>query len=247
MVKVIDDLYTYHKENSADLFQKAEEVIPGGVTANIKHFAPYPIFMKKGEGSRLTDVDNKEYIDYSLCYGALITGHGHPKVLEATNKQLVDSGTVIFGTPHELEITMAEKLINLYPGIEQVRFANSGTEAILLATRLATAYTNKQKIGKFEGHYHGGLNKLLVSVNPSENNAGPAENPTSVYESDGITDDEKANTIILPFNDLEATEELLRKHANDLAAVILEDRKSTRLNSSHVAISYAVFCLKKKK
>src|SRR5690625_2662597 len=99
MVKVIDDLYTYHKENSADLFQKAEEVIPGGVTANIKHFAPYPIFMKKGEGSRLTDVDNKEYIDYSLCYGALITGHGHPKVLERSEERRVGKECRCRGAP----------------------------------------------------------------------------------------------------------------------------------------------------
>lgn len=222
MVKVADDLYIYNKKNSASLFHKAENVIPGGVTANIKHFAPYPIFMKEGKGSRLIDVDHEEYIDYSLCYGALITGHGHPKIIEATQKQLLDSGTVIFGTPHELEITMAEKLTNLYPGIDQVRFTNSGTEAVLLAIRLAIAYTNKQKIGKFEGHYHGGLNKLLVSVNPSKTDAGPATSPASVYESDGITDVEKTNTIILPFNDLKATEVLLRKHADDLAAIILE-------------------------
>jgi len=222
MVKVADDLYIYNKKNSAKLFRQAENVIPGGVTANIKHFAPYPIFMREGKGSRLIDVDNEEYIDYSLCYGALITGHGHPNIIEATQKQLLNSGTAIFGTPHELEVTMAEKLTNLYPSIDQVRFTNSGTEAVLLAIRLAIAYTNKQKIGKFEGHYHGGLNKLLVSINPSKTNAGTATSPSSVYESDGITDDEKANTIIFPFNDLEATEVLLRKHADDLAAIILE-------------------------
>lgn len=204
------------------MFQDAETVIPGGVTANIKHFDPYPIFMKEGSGSKLVDVDNMEYIDYSLCYGALITGHGHPQITEAAINQMTKSGTIIFGTPHQLEITMAEKLVSLYPSMEQVRFANSGTEAVLLAIRLAIAYTNKSKIAKFEGHYHGGLNQVLVSVNPSKANAGPHDEPTPVTESSGIPADEHANTIVLPFNDLLATEKVLRKHADNLAAVILE-------------------------
>src|SRR5690625_5196046 len=211
-----------NKPGSKEMFAKANEVIPGGVTANIKYFDPYPIFMKYGQGSRLIDVNNDEYIDYSLCYGALITGHGHPKIMKATQKQLLNSVTIIFRTPHELEITITETLVHYYPSIDQVRYTNSYTESIVIATRLATAYTNKQKIVKFEGHYHGGLNKLLVSINPNENNAGPAEKPTSVLESDGITEDEKTNTIVLPFNNLEATEQILRKHADDLAAVILE-------------------------
>src|SRR5690625_4073585 len=116
---------TYEKDKSFDLFQRAGTVIPGGVTANIKHFAPYPIFMKEGRGSKLIDVDNMEYIDYSLCYGALITGHGHPQVVDATVNHLKETGTMIFGTPHELEVEMAEKLIELYPSMEQVRYTNS--------------------------------------------------------------------------------------------------------------------------
>lgn len=212
----------YEKDASRRLFQHAKKFIPGGVTANIKHFAPYPIFMKKGYGSKLIDVDGVEYIDYSLCYGALMTGHGHPRIREATLKQLDDSGTVIFGTPHELEVKMAEKLITLYPSMDQVRFTNSGTEAVLLAIRLAVAYTNKPKIGKFEGHYHGGLNQLLVSINPTQRDAGRPDQPEAVFESDGIVQSERENTIVLPFNDLEATEKLLRKHQDELAAVILE-------------------------
>jgi len=233
MVKAIDDLYVYNKEGSSNLFQEAEEVIPGGVTANIKHFDPHPIFMKKGKGSRLIDVDNEEYIDYSLCYGALITGHGHPEVMKATSRQLMDSGTVIFGTPHELEITMAKKINELYPSMERIRYANSGTEANLLATRLAIAHTHKEKIAKFEGHYHGGLNNLLVSVNPSEANAGPAERPVSVYETDGIAEDERHNTIVLPFNDLDSTEKLLRKHADELAAVFIEPIQGGFIPATH--------------
>src|SRR5690625_2048337 len=177
---------TYEKDKSFEMFQQAEAFIPGGVTANIKHFTPYPIFMKEGNGSKLIDVDNLEYIDYSLCYGALITGHGHPKIMEATIKQMQQSGTIIFGTPHELEITMAKKLNELYPSMEQVRFTNSGTEAVLLAIRLAIAHTNKQKVAKSEGHHHGGLNQVLVSVNHSEEAAGDAKSPYAVITSFGI-------------------------------------------------------------
>ncbi len=209
-------------KSSKDLFEKASQVIPGGVTANIKYFAPHPIFMERGNGSKLYDVEGNEYIDYTLCYGALITGHGHPRVTKAATEHLHNIGTAILGTPHELEITLAEKIIDHYPAIDLVRYTNSGLEATLLAIRLAAAYTNKKRIAKFEGHYHGGFNKVLVSVNPSEEEAGLKDEPTSVSESMGIHDDERDATIILPFNDLEATEAILRKHKDELAAVIIE-------------------------
>src|SRR5699024_7619517 len=134
----------------------------------------------------------------------------------------LQTGTMIFGSPHELEINMAEKLVELYPSMDQVRFTNSGTEAILLAIRLAIAYTGKPKIAKVEGHYHGGLNQVLVSINPSKENEGNSESPSPVMESCGIPQEERENTIVLPFHDLAATEALLRKHADELAAVILE-------------------------
>lgn len=222
MVDVYSENYTFHKEESLKLFKKAEQYIPGGVTANIKHFAPYPIFMKEARGSKLVDVDNEEYIDYSLSYGALITGHGHEAITKATMEQMNNAGTFTFGTPHILEIEMAKKINELYPSMEQVRFTNSGTEAVLLAFRLAVAYTKKSKIAKFEGHYHGGLNQVLVSINPSKEFAGDAKEPTPVYESEGIPEDQKNHTIVLPFNDLDATEKILREHKDELAAVILE-------------------------
>lgn len=221
MVSVDYDDHTFQKEQSLALFQEASQVIPGGVTANIKHFSPHPIFMKKANGSKLIDVDNQEYIDYSLSYGALITGHGHEAIKKATIEQMEDSGTMLFGAPHKLEIEMANKIKHLYPSMEQVRFTNSGTEAVLLAIRLAIAYTNRSKIAKFEGHYHGGLNEVLVSINPNKDLAGSEDQPTPVYESDGIPEEQK-DTIVLPFNHIEATEKILRKHAEDIAAVILE-------------------------
>jgi glutamate-1-semialdehyde 2,1-aminomutase len=222
----IDDkalpLLAINTRNSSALYEKACEVIPGGVTANIKYIVPHPLVMEKGNGSKLYDVDGNEYIDYLLCYGALILGHGHKDVNEAVMKQLQENGTSIFGTPHRLETTMAEKLIELYPGIDMVRYTNSGSEATLLAIRMAFAYTGKVKIAKFEGHYHGGYDQVLLSVNPDIDKAGAAHRPNSVPESKGIPDYYIENTIILPFNDLEATERILRAHAHEIGGVILE-------------------------
>lgn len=211
-----------NKKASEQMFQRAADAIPGGVTANIKYFSPHPIFMKRGDGSKLVDVDGEQYIDYTLCYGALITGHGHPRIMEATTNYLQTIGTSILGTPHELEITMAEKIKSHYPSIDLARYTNSGLEATLLSIRLAVAYTGKSKIAKFEGHYHGGFNQVLVSVNPDQQEAGSKEQPTSVSESKGIPDEERKQTIVLPFNDLEATETILRNYQDELAAVILE-------------------------
>jgi glutamate-1-semialdehyde 2,1-aminomutase len=215
-------LLSENTRRSAELFEKACEVIPGGVTAHIKYFDPHPLMMEKGKGSKLYDVDGNEYIDYLLCYGALILGHGHPQVFEAVTKQMMESGTTIFGTPHKMETTMAEKLVELYPGIEMVRYTNSGLEATLLAIRTAMAYTGKPKLAKFEGHYHGGYDQVLVSVNPDMDKAGDATAPKAVGESRGLPDYYIENTIILPFNDLESTEKILRAHSHELSGVILE-------------------------
>ncbi|KIZ53753.1 aspartate aminotransferase family protein [Bacillus sp. FSL H8-0516] len=215
-------LLSANAQTSAELFKKACEVIPGGVTANIKYFSPHPLMMEKGNGSKLFDVDGNEYIDYLLCYGALILGHGHQQVFNAVTKQMMESGTTIFGTPHKMETTMAEKLVELYPGIDMVRYTNSGLEATLLAIRTAVAYTGKQKIAKFEGHYHGGYDQVLVSVNPDIDESGDATAPKAIGESRGLPDYYLENTVILPFNDLEASEKILRAHAHKLACVILE-------------------------
>ncbi len=220
------DLYRERTKGSLHLYQEACDVMPGGVTANIKYFDPYPIVMKSAHGAMLEDVDGNRYVDYLLSYGALALGHGHHKVTEAIMKQLMNMGTTMFGTPHELEITMARKLIHLYNGIEKVRYTNSGTEATLLAIRIAMAYSGKQKIAKFEGHYHGGYEQVLISVNPDLRLAGDENSPNPLPESAGICQQDLENTIILPFNNLEATECLLRKYADQLACVIIEPVQS---------------------
>lgn len=207
---------------SKAFFESSKKVMPGGVTANIKFFEPYPIIMQSGSGAYLTDVDGNEYIDYLLSYGALKTGHGHPRIMEAIQKQIQSDGTLLFGTPHHLEVEMGKKIQALYPSIERLRYTNSGTEATLLAIRLAHAYTGKYKIAKFEGHYHGGYDEVLVSINPPIDEAGPANSPESILESKGISPSYLESTIVLPFNDLEATAAILTKHQGELAAVIME-------------------------
>ncbi|RST77697.1 aspartate aminotransferase family protein [Siminovitchia acidinfaciens] len=211
---------------SLDFYKEASKVMPGGSTANIKFYAPYPIIMEKGKGSHLYDLDGNEYIDYLLSYGALILGHGHPRVLQAVQEQLYESGTYLFGTPHRLEVEMGKKIQQLYPSIELLRYTNSGTEATLLAIRLACAFTGKNKIAKFEGHYHGGYDQVLVSVNPSVVEAGHPQHPNSIAESKGMDEYHEEHTIILPFNDLDATSEILRKRKDEVAAVIVEPIQS---------------------
>jgi len=205
-----------------ELYNQAQEYVPGGVQANIKYFDPHPIFMEKASGSKLYDVDGNKYIDYLLANGSLILGHGHQVIVDAVSNSLSKLGTAIFGTPHELEIVMSKKLIDLYPGIEMVRFTNSGLEATLLAIRTAIAFTGKSKIAKFEGHYHGGHDQVLLSVNPDLEKAGLKDSPKPVADSRGVPDYFLENTIILPFNNIEATERILRENAENIAAVILE-------------------------
>lgn len=214
--------YERKTPGSKALFKRSTQILPGGVAANIKFFDPYPIFMEHGKGAWLTDVDGNRYVDYLLSYGPLALGHGHPAVLEAMQEQIQQHGTLLYGTPHQLEYTFAEKIKAHFPSIEMLRYTNSGTEATLFCLRLAYAYTKKYKIGKFEGHYHGGFNQVLVSVNPPLAQAGNRQEPLPVAESLGLEPYQLENTVILPFNDLEGCEAILRRHQEEIAGIIME-------------------------
>ena len=214
--------YMKNTPTSATLWKQASEVIPGGITANIKYFDPYPLFMRRAKGSKIYDVDGNEYIDYCLCLGPLILGHGHPTVVEAIKKQLDEGGTTIYGTPHELEIKLANKIKSHVPCAKMLRFTNSGLEATLHAIRVARAYSKKKKIAKFEGHYHGAHDYVAVSVSPPIAVAGSDNVPKAVSNSAGLPDFILENTIVLPFNNSSATERLIERHKNELAAVIVE-------------------------
>jgi glutamate-1-semialdehyde 2,1-aminomutase len=214
--------YLKKTPTSAKFWKQGSKLIPGGVMANVKYFDPYPVFMRKAKGSKIYDVDDNEYVDYCLCLGPLVLGHGHPAVVKAIRKQLDEGGTTIYGTPHELEVKMAKEIRNLIPCAEMVRFVNSGLEATLHAIRTARAYTKRVKIAKFEGHYHGAHDCVAVSVSPPLESAGPDDAPIAVPNSAGLPDYVTENTIVLPFNNATATERIIEKHRDELAAVIVE-------------------------
>lgn len=214
--------YTKRNPASEAAFTKACDDIPGGITANVKFYAPFPLFMKEGHGAWLTDLDDHKYVDYVLSYGPLILGHERKEVLASMQEYFAAHGTMLYGTPHELEDVFAKKIKEHFPSIEMLRYTNSGTEATLLCIRTAFAYTGKYKIAKFEGHYHGGYNEVLISVNPDVSAAGDAHHPTPLPESKGISDRMLSDTIVLPFNDLEACTEILTKHQDEIAAIIME-------------------------
>ncbi len=199
---------------------RARRSLPGGVTAGVKYFDPYPIAMKKAKGCRLWDLDGNAYIDYCLSFGPLILGHGHPRVMKAIRDSLGSAGTTMFGTPHELEATYAERLLRIFRPDGRIRFTMSGTEATIHAVRLARAYRNRPMIAKFEGHFHGGVDEFLVSHTPSKEEVTRGLVPIS--GSRGTPDSVLKNTVVLPFNDLDETEARIRAHADRLACVILE-------------------------
>lgn len=194
---------------SAELFARAGQVIPGGITHDIRQLKPFPIYVERAQGTRKWTVDGQELVDYWMGHGALFLGHGHPTILRAVHEQL-DRGTH-YGACHELEVRWAELVQRLVPSAERVRFTSSGTEATQLALRLARAYTGKPKVVKFEGHFHGWHDYALIGVKP------PYEAPMSA----GIPGDTLGQVILCPPNDLAAFESRLDSH-QDVAAVILE-------------------------
>ncbi len=194
---------------SEALFRRARAAIAGGLTHDIRHLHPFPIYVDRAYGSRKWDVDGHELIDYWVGHGALILGHGHPAVRGAISNQL-DRGTH-YGACHELEVQWAEQVLKLNPRAERVRFVGSGTEATLLAIRLARAATGRGKIVKFEGHFHGWHDYAAVAIRP------PFDRPVSAGVPQGVLDE----ILICPPNDWDAFITLVSGR-DDIASVILE-------------------------
>ncbi|MDG7016041.1 MAG: aminotransferase class III-fold pyridoxal phosphate-dependent enzyme [Nitrososphaerota archaeon] len=221
--RIVEEYRTKTKaKGSAALFNRAKKVTPGGVMAGIKFFSPYPLFMRKASRSRIWDVDGNEYIDYLMSYGALILGHGDERARRASESVFEDVGTTVTGTPTEIEVEYGGLLRDLYNKDGLVRFTNSGLEATLLAVRLARAFTGKRCIAKFEGHYHGANDRLLVSYMPQAGSAGRAESPAPVSDSREVDESELSESLVLPFNEWDSTEKLIRSNSGRLACVILE-------------------------
>lgn len=210
---------------SHELFDRAKKSIPGGAgsTARLPRngWNPYPLFMAEGHGSRITDVDGNEYIDYLLGLGPMILGHRHPAVTAAVTKAITDYGTC-FGLPYELEIEAAEKVVEAVPGIEQVRFTNSGSEAVGTAVRLARATTGRRILVRFEGQYHGWQDTVYWSNHVDPALAGPAGHPQPVAMGPGIPLELKDTLIVLTWNDPESFVKLMNERGDEVAAVITE-------------------------
>jgi glutamate-1-semialdehyde 2,1-aminomutase len=217
-----EELEEYRRQNPTSLrrFEEAKAVIPGGNTRLTAYFAPYPFYAVKGEGCRIHDLDGNVRFDFYNNATSLIFGHAYPPVVAAIRDQAT-KGTA-FAIPTEPEVDVAKLLTARIPSIEHVRFTNSGTEGVLFAIRAARVFTGREKIGKFEGGYHGTADHVSLSVTPDLALTGDARRPTPVPASAGITRNTVEDVVILPFNDLESTTALITAHKDALAAVIVE-------------------------
>ncbi|KUO61323.1 MAG: glutamate-1-semialdehyde aminotransferase [Gracilibacter sp. BRH_c7a] len=201
---------------SKQAYAKAKNIIPGGVNSPVralKSVGRDPIFIDRGQGSYIWDIDGNRYLDYVGSWGPLIVGHAHPEVLEAIHKT-AEKGTG-FGAPTELETELAQEVLHAYPGMDMVRMVNSGTEATMSALRLARGVTGREKIVKFEGCYHGHSDSLLIK-------AGSGALTLGVPTSPGVPASTASATIVAQFNDIEALEDIFTRDGRNIAAVILE-------------------------
>lgn len=210
---------------SAALFDKARTLIPGGVNSTARAtwsgWDPYPLFVDHGTGSRVTDVDGNEYIDYLLGLGPMLLGHRPPAVTQAVVDFIEQRGTV-FALPCAEEISLAEKITAAVPSLERVRLCNTGTEAVLYAVRLARAFTGRPKLVRFEGMYHGFSDGVYWSKHPSLATAGDDKAPVAVPQGPGMPQGVGDSLIILPWNDVDALRDTLEREGSRIAAVLSE-------------------------
>ena len=202
--------------NSELLFERAQLFIPGGVNSPVRAFRSVggtPLFFKSAKGSILTDVDDKNYIDYIGSWGPMILGHCHEPIVETLKK--ATENTTSFGAPTKLEADIAELICEMVPAVEKVRMTNSGTEACMSAIRVARGYTNKEKFIKFEGNYHGHADAFLIK-------AGSGAITLGVPNSPGVTKGTAQDTLLAPYNDLSAVKKIIEDNPNQIAAIILE-------------------------
>src|ERR1700730_6379143 len=215
------ELETFERRTpkSAEAHKKNLKRLPLGVASNYRAYEPYPIFVSEASGSKFRDIDGNEYIDHNLCFGTLMAGHSHPAVVRAVEQKLHQGTT--FGMPHEQEWELAEEICKRYP-VEMVRFGSSGTEATMHACRIARAATDREKILKFEGAYHGLHDSALVSVKPKAEDYGDPDAPNSVPSGRGIPKAAVADVVVASFNNLGSVERRFKENPGQIAAIILE-------------------------
>ncbi|SFA68837.1 glutamate-1-semialdehyde 2,1-aminomutase [Lentibacillus halodurans] len=203
-------------DKSQDAYKEAVDLMPGGVNSPVRAFKSVglsPIFMEEGKGSKITDIDGNQYIDYVLSWGPLILGHADERVVSSL-KEVTEKGTS-FGTPTIQENKLAQLVIDRVPSIEMVRMVNSGTEATMSALRIARGFTGRSKILKFEGNYHGHGDSLLIK-------AGSGVATLGLPDSPGVPKSIAENTITVPYNDVESVRYAFSEYGDDIAAVIVE-------------------------
>ena len=212
--------YSRILERSRGLLERAKQSLPQGVSSPFRAAVPVPLYFVDARGSRLTDVDGNEYVDFGLAWGPLILGHAHPWMVEA----LIEAAARphIYGAQHELEPEVCERIQRLVPCAERVALTSSGSEAVQLAFRLARARTGRPAILKFEGHYHGWMDSALLSYKPAAESAGPRKAPKTVSGSPGQVANAAENTVVACWNSLDLLEAALNRHRGRIAAVVME-------------------------
>jgi glutamate-1-semialdehyde 2,1-aminomutase len=208
-------------KRSHELYELAKQTLAGGVSSNVRLLGkPHPLFFDRAEGSTIYDVDGNAYIDYVLAQGPMILGHSHPAVLDAVNTAMRKGQ--LYAGQHEWEIALAQKMVEIVPSAELCRFGLSGSEMVQAAMRLARAVTGRNLILRFEGHYHGWFDNVLVSVAPPLDKAGPREHPNILPGTVGQTASALQDFVVLPFNDLALVEDLFARQGDQIACIMLE-------------------------
>ncbi|MCA9443628.1 MAG: aspartate aminotransferase family protein, partial [Candidatus Omnitrophica bacterium] len=206
---------------SEELYERAKQVIPGGISSNVRRdWEPFPLFYSHGEGSRVWDVDGNEYIDYVLARGPLFYGHSPTRIIEAMDREYRNG--IMYAGQSELEVLAAEKICEIVPGAEMVRFGSTGSESVHAALRLARATTGRPLILRFVGHYHGWFDNIAWSFAPPLEEIGSRENPKLLPCTLGQLDSDAEGLRLLPWNDLDVVRELFEKEGDRIAGIITE-------------------------
>src|SRR5579872_7005965 len=219
LIKVEEERFRKARPRSHELWTEARKVLPRGVPSSFQDAAPQPIFVEKGKGSRVWDVDGNEYVDFHNGFGVMVVGHAHPLVVKAISERAA-RGTH-FAQPVEEDIDVARDLARRFKQ-PQWRFTNSGTESTLDAVRIARGFTGRSRIVKIEATYHGHHDALMVSVEPKPDKMGPADEPASVPQTEGIPKEVTDLTSVIAFNNLEQLERIFKRYPDQIACLIVE-------------------------
>ena len=219
LIQVEEESFRKARPKSHQLWSDAREVMPRGVPSSFQDAAPQPIFMERGKGSRVWDVDGNEYVDFHNGFGVMVVGHAHPRIVESVQRR-IELGSH-FAQPVADDIVIARELVRRFKQ-PKWRFTNSGTESTLDAVRIARGFTGRDRLIKIEASYHGHHDALMVSVEPPRDRMGPADKPASFPQSEGIPGAVVELTTVVPFNDVAALQKAFAEHSDQIAAVIVE-------------------------